>query len=524
MNTICLMFLTIILSCPNLSGQDTKRSLSTDDLIKIAATTNNSEELVISLAVLAAKGISETKIITPFSSFLKSNPIIIENNGTDIDKITAQEKDKLEQEILVTRYKEWMSDNKNIYYSPEANKIFYSIFHIFGVEYNTRWQLAKSDKNFPELLELLHRVPYKNIFISVEAWEKKDAQPTLLDKCMYYLSDFVQYPLAYICPEMPVVKPVTVPTNMMREVNGNVVRVAEGGLPVINNKYYNNPIMSLENKSVMTPITKKSVAAQKKITVEDFENNIKKWRHWHDVHHMPEDKYYMEHPTFDISGKNVKGIRKNYDLMKGDISSDIQKHILQFKGSSDPRVAKLVSEAEQIMNDIGELPKIPRPTAEIQTATVKASTRRPYNKGKFFLDDVIPDETINIKGRRVLVIEDEHIQRTLYLASINKYLKPLGIEVDLVETAEEALSFAKSKHYDIIFTDRSMPLPHMDGYTFTSKIREEGINSLIIDLSAWGKDPVELYRIGYDGCVSKPVKLNEIIKKAIQHYTGEGII
>ena len=136
---VSFTILTVTLSCPSLLGEEIGSSSSafvkrpTDELIKIVEKTDNAKELVSSLEILVSRGILGTKIITPFSIFLKSNPISVTTTGI-VGNIT-EEKRIFEQEELVSRYKEWLSDKQNISYSPEANKIFYNILRSFAVDY-----------------------------------------------------------------------------------------------------------------------------------------------------------------------------------------------------------------------------------------------------------------------------------------------------------------------------------------------------------------------------------------------------
>ena len=98
-------------------------------------------------------------------------------------------------------------------------------------------------------------------------------------------------------------------------------------------------------------------------------------------------------------------------------------------------------------------------------------------------------------------------------------LEELGCKVDTASTAAQALNCTKTKTYNFIFMDIS--LPDMDGIMLTQKIRKQSKKYLpIIALTAHALDEEKekFKRSGLDDVVTKPVsqkQLYDILKKYI---------
>ncbi|HUD45009.1 MAG TPA: response regulator transcription factor [Patescibacteria group bacterium] len=110
---------------------------------------------------------------------------------------------------------------------------------------------------------------------------------------------------------------------------------------------------------------------------------------------------------------------------------------------------------------------------------------------------------------RILVIEDEHkIAR-----SIKKGLEHENYAVDTVFDGTEGLDFALSEEYDLIVIDRL--LPGMDGIEIVKKVREHGIHTPILMLTAKGQieDKVEGLDTGADDYMVKPFAFTELFAR-----------
>ena len=67
---------------------------------------------------------------------------------------------------------------------------------------------------------------------------------------------------------------------------------------------------------------------------------------------------------------------------------------------------------------------------------------------------------------RVLLVDDSKSARF----ALRKLLEKTGLEVDVAESAEEALGYLNDNHPDVIFMDHFMP--GMDGFQATEEIKQ----------------------------------------------------
>ncbi|QUH25065.1 ATP-binding protein [Serpentinicella alkaliphila] len=111
--------------------------------------------------------------------------------------------------------------------------------------------------------------------------------------------------------------------------------------------------------------------------------------------------------------------------------------------------------------------------------------------------------------RKVLIAEDDGTNRYL----IEKILTFLKIEYVAVENGEEALYILKGQRFNLILMDIQMPL--LDGIEATKKIREAGIKTPIIGVSAWTleEDKMRCMDAGMNDFISKPLNIEELKEK-----------
>jgi two-component system response regulator AtoC len=115
----------------------------------------------------------------------------------------------------------------------------------------------------------------------------------------------------------------------------------------------------------------------------------------------------------------------------------------------------------------------------------------------------------------ILVVDDEENLRHMLLVLLSRE----RYQVDLATNGEEALQMALKTNYDFILSDIKMPV--MDGAEFLSKAIENGIQSTIIMMSAYGTmdTAIECMKKGAYDYISKPFKNDEILlvlKKAAE--------
>ncbi len=109
---------------------------------------------------------------------------------------------------------------------------------------------------------------------------------------------------------------------------------------------------------------------------------------------------------------------------------------------------------------------------------------------------------------RVLVVDDEAPIRRALAAN----LRGRGYEVDLAETAEEALELAARHHPDVVLLD--LGLPGADGRDVIDGLRGWSQVPIVV-LSARGseRDKVAALDAGADDYVSKPFGMDELLAR-----------
>ena len=109
----------------------------------------------------------------------------------------------------------------------------------------------------------------------------------------------------------------------------------------------------------------------------------------------------------------------------------------------------------------------------------------------------------------ILVIEDD-IETVSY---IKNGLKDSGYDVDHAEDGEKGLKLALNNSYNMLIVDRM--LPKMNGIDIVNAIRNEGVKTPILFLSALGNvdDKVSGLKSGGDDYLTKPFALIELLAR-----------
>jgi len=110
---------------------------------------------------------------------------------------------------------------------------------------------------------------------------------------------------------------------------------------------------------------------------------------------------------------------------------------------------------------------------------------------------------------RILVIEDNRNLAT----GLRNNLEIEGYQVDVAAEGHTGLALARSSSPDLIVLD--LMLPGMDGYRVLKTLREEGIDTPVLILSARGEetDKVLGFHLGADDYVAKPFGLLELLAR-----------
>ena len=108
---------------------------------------------------------------------------------------------------------------------------------------------------------------------------------------------------------------------------------------------------------------------------------------------------------------------------------------------------------------------------------------------------------------KILIAEDDQELRALFAHVLRKN----DYAVTGVTNGAEALEALERHYFDLIISDIMMPV--MDGYTLVRQLREEGIRTPVLMITA--KDAFDDMRLGFlsgtDDYMVKPINVNEMV-------------
>ncbi len=109
----------------------------------------------------------------------------------------------------------------------------------------------------------------------------------------------------------------------------------------------------------------------------------------------------------------------------------------------------------------------------------------------------------------IVVVDDEPSIRELVFASLHFS----GFDVKTASNGTEAIDVITSCNPDLIVLD--VMLPDIDGFTVTSRIRQQGIDAPVLFLTARDdtQDKVMGLTVGGDDYVTKPFSLEEVVAR-----------
>jgi len=110
---------------------------------------------------------------------------------------------------------------------------------------------------------------------------------------------------------------------------------------------------------------------------------------------------------------------------------------------------------------------------------------------------------------RLLLIEDDQEAAQFVL----KGLRESGYTIEHSADGREGLFQATEGRFDLIITDRM--LPHMDGLALVKFLREQGVRTPVLVLSALGTvdDRVQGLKAGSDDYLTKPFAFSELLAR-----------
>lgn len=111
--------------------------------------------------------------------------------------------------------------------------------------------------------------------------------------------------------------------------------------------------------------------------------------------------------------------------------------------------------------------------------------------------------------QRILLVEDD----VNFGSVLQSFLEMNELTVNLVDDGQNAVSAFKADHYDLCILD--VMLPHVDGFTIGSEIKQLKPSTPIIYLTAKNMkdDMIKGYKIGADDYITKPFDSELLIYK-----------
>jgi DNA-binding response OmpR family regulator len=105
-----------------------------------------------------------------------------------------------------------------------------------------------------------------------------------------------------------------------------------------------------------------------------------------------------------------------------------------------------------------------------------------------------------------------------------EYYESKGVELDYADNGELGFELAKAESFDLILLD--LMLPRMDGLTLCNKLRDEGITTPILMLTALDnrEDMLNGFKHGADDYLTKPFDFDLLDARAnalIKRYKGQ---
>lgn len=123
----------------------------------------------------------------------------------------------------------------------------------------------------------------------------------------------------------------------------------------------------------------------------------------------------------------------------------------------------------------------------------------------------------NWKGKVILVAEDEEIN---YLF-LDEVLNRTGATVLWAKNGKEAIDMYQQNEVDLILMDLKMP--EMNGYEAMQQIKDTKGNTRIIAQTAFAMsgEREEILDAGFDGYISKPIKIAELLKLMEKNFSDQ---
>jgi signal transduction histidine kinase/DNA-binding response OmpR family regulator/HPt (histidine-containing phosphotransfer) domain-containing protein len=136
--------------------------------------------------------------------------------------------------------------------------------------------------------------------------------------------------------------------------------------------------------------------------------------------------------------------------------------------------------------------------------------------------NILEEETLDLSGKRVLLVEDNDINQEIALESIQM----THAAVELAFNGKEAVEMVQNNpknYYDLVFMDIQMPV--MDGYEAVKLIRSDEVNQnlpiIAMTANAFKSDIQKCLAVGMNSHISKPFDLDDLHHQ-LRKWIGQG--
>src|ERR1700744_2395402 len=118
---------------------------------------------------------------------------------------------------------------------------------------------------------------------------------------------------------------------------------------------------------------------------------------------------------------------------------------------------------------------------------------------------------------KILVVDDEADVQPLFLQRFRREIKEHEIEFDFALSGEEALTYLKDKHQEVVLILSDINMPGMSGIELLSKIRHDydAPPPVVMMITAYGDDEnrTQAMQNGANDFLTKPLDFNLLKEK-----------
>ncbi|MCA9131575.1 MAG: response regulator [Planctomycetales bacterium] len=156
-------------------------------------------------------------------------------------------------------------------------------------------------------------------------------------------------------------------------------------------------------------------------------------------------------------------------------------------------------------------------TVRLKTGPLAGVTMLDNEAGQKMLlqhsEQVRSSATLRLQPAKILLVDDGESNREFLEVILSRF----GLEVDEAENGQIAVDKSLQQTYDVILMDMQMPV--MDGYAATRKLRELGLTTPIVALTAnaMAEDQKHCLAAGCSDFLAKPINMDRLAEVLLQY-------